>query len=214
MIYISAVNATGRHATCYLFFCNFHKSNFQTTKTKTIKHWSRHLLAFHSRRILTISIESNFLRGREGNQSQNFGKIFTLASFADYTFLRYFWVKRTKNYSCNGEFFEILVFILAIGVFLSGILRVCCFDTNHPVLLGWFVDIFYPSSVYFLQFLPFGYFLGGKWTKIFLVLVNALKFWYLFKWFGLFYLEFCAGVFFFYTIDPFVLFDSLTFFTL
>ena len=191
MIYISAVNAT-----CYLFFCNFHKTNFQTRKTKTIKHWSRHLLAFHSRRILTISIESNFLRGREGNQSQNFGKIFTLASFADYTFLRYFWVKRTKNYSCNGEFFEILVFILVIGVFLSGILRVCCFDTNHPVLLGWFVDIFYPSSVYFLQFLPFGYFLGGKWTKIFLVLVNALKFWYLFKWFGLFYLEFCAGVFF------------------
>ena len=113
-----------------------------------------------------------------------------------------FWVKRTKNYSCNGEFFEILVFILVIGVFLSGILRVCCFDTNHPGFFGWFVDIFYPSSVYFLQYLPFGYFLGGKWTNIFLVLINALKFWYLFKWFGLFYLEFCVGVFFF-TIDPF-----------
>ena len=69
-----------------------------------------------------------------------------------------FWVKRTKNYSCNGEFFEILVFILVIGVFLSGILRVCCFDTNHPGFFGWFVDIFYPSSVYFLQYLPFGYF--------------------------------------------------------
>ena len=121
---------------------------------------------------------------------------------AIFIFLRYFLGERTKNYSCNGEFFEILVFILVIGVFLSGILRVCCFDTNHPGFFGWFVDIFYPSSVYFLQYLPFGYFLGGKWTKIFLVLVNALKFWYLFKWFGLFYLEFWVGVFF-DTIDAF-----------
>ena len=82
-----------------------------------------------------------------------------------------------------------------IGVFLSGILRVCCFFTNHPFSFGWFVDIFYPSSVYFLQFLPFWHFLGWKWTKSFLVMVNALKFWYLFKWFGLFYLEFWVGVF-------------------
>ena len=107
-----------------------------------------------------------------------------------------FWVKRTKNYSCNGEFFEIFIFILVIGVFLSGVLRVCCFDTNHLFSFGWFVDIFYPSSVYFLQFLPVWDFLGWKWTKIFLVMVNALKFWYLFKWFGLFYLEFCVGGFF------------------
>ena len=31
-------------------------------------------------------------------------------------------MKRTKNYSGNGEFFKILRFILVIGVFLSGIL--------------------------------------------------------------------------------------------
>ena len=51
-------------------------------------------------------------------------------------------------------------------------------------------------SVYFLQFFPFGDFLRWKWTKLFLVMVNALKFWYLFKLFGLFYLKFCVGVFF------------------
>ena len=100
------------------------------------------------------------------------------------------------------NFFEILIFILVIGVFLSGILRVCCFDTNHPLSFGWFVDIFYSSSVYFLQFLPFLDFLGWKWTKKIFVMVNAIKFWYLYKWFGLFYLEFCVGVFF-YTIDRF-----------
>ena len=138
---------------------------------------------------------------------------FKVKSVQFLSFWDIFWVKRTKNYSCNGEFFEILVFILAIGVFLSGILRVCCFDTNHPGFFGWFVDIFYPSSVYFLQYLPFGYFLGGKWTKIFLVLVNALKFWYLSKWFGLFYLQFCVGAFFL-QLTLFLLFDSLTFFTL
>ena len=44
-----------------------------------------------------------------------------------------FWVKGTKNYSCNGEFFELLVFILVIGVFLSGILRVCCFCHKSPI---------------------------------------------------------------------------------
>ena len=108
-----------------------------------------------------------------------------------------FWgVKRTKNYSCNGEFFEILIFISVIGVFLSGILGVCCFETNHLFSFGWFVDIFYPPSVYFLLYLPFWDFLGWKWTKIFLLTVNALKFWYLFKWFGLFYLEFCVSVLF------------------
>ena len=111
------------------------------------------------------------------------------------------------------NFFEILTFILVIGVFLSGILRVCCFDTNHPFSFGWFVDIFYPSSVYFLQFLPFLDFLGWKWTTNFFVMVNAIKFWYLYKWFWLFYLEFCVGVFFFTQLTLF-LFDSLTFFTL
>ena len=116
--------------------------------------------------------------------------------FAIFTFLRCFWVKRTKNYSCNGEFFDIFIFISVIGVFLSGILGVCCFDTNHPFSFGWFVDIFYPPSVYFLLYLPFWDFLGWKWTKIFLLTVNALKFWYLFKWFGLFYLEFCVSVLF------------------
>ena len=126
----------------------------------------------------------------------------------------------------KGEFFAFFILsgwilfnfqpsrvILVIGVFLSGILRVCCFVTNHPFSFGWFVDIFYPSSVYFLQFLSFWHFLGWKWTKIFLVMVNALKFWYLFKWFGLFYLEFWVGVFLTQLI-LFLLFDSLTFFTL
>ena len=37
-------------------------------------------------------------------------------------FVRFFSVKRTKNYSGNGEFYKILRFILVIGVFLSGIL--------------------------------------------------------------------------------------------
>ena len=32
--------------------------------------------------------------------------------FASFTFLRFFWGERTKNYSCNGEFFEILIFSL------------------------------------------------------------------------------------------------------
>ena len=41
-----------------------------------------------------------------------------------------------------------------------------------------------------------------KLEKNFSVMVNALKFLYLFKWFGLFYLEFCVGVFF-DTIDAF-----------
>ena len=30
--------------------------------------------------------------------------------FAIFFFLRFFWVKRTKNYSGNGEFFKILIF--------------------------------------------------------------------------------------------------------
>ena len=98
----------------------------------------------------------------------------------------FFWVKRTKNYFCNGEFFKILIFFLVIGVFLSGILRVCCFDTNHSFSVGWFVDIFYPSSVYFFTIFPFSDILGWKWTKLFLVMVIALKFWYLFKWLGYF----------------------------
>ena len=28
-----------------------------------------------------------------------------------------------------------------LGFFLSGILGVCCFDTNHPFSFGWFVEI-------------------------------------------------------------------------
>ena len=63
--------------------------------------------------------------------------------------------EKDKNFSFNAEFFENFNVILVNRVFLCGILRVCCFDTNYPLSFGWFSDIFYPSRVYFLQFLPF-----------------------------------------------------------
>ena len=66
-----------------------------------------------------------------------------------------FWAEKDKNFSFNAEFFENFNFILVNRVFLCGILRVCCFDTNYPLSFGWFSDIFYPSRVYFLQVLPF-----------------------------------------------------------
>ena len=56
--------------------------------------------------------------------------------FSIFTFLTFFGVKRAKNYSFNGEFFDFFIFILVIGVFLSGIVRVCCFDTNYPFSFG------------------------------------------------------------------------------
>ena len=129
-----------------------------------------------------------------------------------FTFLRYFLGEKDKITLIMVNCFKFF-FYLSDWVFLSGILRVCCLVTNHPFSFGWFVDIFYPSSVYFLQFLLFWDFLGWKWTKSFLVMVNPLKFWYLLKWFGLFYLEFLVGVFL-TQLTLFLLFDSLTFFTL
>ena len=66
------------------------------------------------------------------------------------------------------NFFDTMTFILVIGVFLSGILRVYCFDTNHPFSFGWFVDIFYPSSVYFYNFYLFWIFWDENGQKFFL----------------------------------------------
>ena len=70
----------------------------------------------------------------------------------------FFWWKGQKNYSFNGEFFEILVFILVIGVFLSGILGVCCFYTNHPFfgVLCWHFLSF--KRVFFTIFTFWGFF--------------------------------------------------------
>ena len=68
-------------------------------------------------------------------------------------------------------------------------------------LLGDLLTFFTLQACIFYNFI-FYWFFGMKLEKNFSVMVNALKFLYLFKWFGLFYLEFWVGVFF-DTIDAF-----------
>ena len=88
-----------------------------------------------------------------------------------------------------------------IGVFLSGILCVL-FWHKSPVFFWVICWHFLPFKRVFFTILFFIDFFGMKLEKNFSVMVNALKFLYLFKWFGLFYLEFWVSVFF-DTIDAF-----------
>ena len=118
--------------------------------------------------------------------------------FAIFTFLRYFLGEKDKNYSCNGEFFKILIFILVIGVFLSGILRVCCFDFKRP---------------FFFIFTFLGFF-GMKMDKNFSCNGECFKILIFFQVILGYFIWNSAWVFFLDTIDLFLLFDSLTFFTL
>ena len=71
-------------------------------------------------------------------------------------FLDFFWAKRTKNYSCNGEFFQIFIFFLVIGVFLSRIMRVCVFTQITQVLGGDLLTFFTLQACIFYNFYLFG----------------------------------------------------------
>ena len=105
----------------------------------------------------------------------------------------FFGVKRTKNYCCICEFFEIFYFCFSYWGFSIWNSGWVLFWHKSPVFFWVICWHFLPFKRVFFTIFTF---LGWKWTKIFLVMVNALKFWYLFKRFGLFYLEFCVGVFF------------------
>ena len=107
-------------------------------------------------------------------------------------FLDFFWAKRTKNYSCNGEFFQIFFFFSDWGFSISNYACVL-FWHKSPRFWGVICWHFLPFKRVFFTIFTF---LGWKWTKKIFVMVNALKFWYLFKWFELFYLEFFVGVIF------------------
>ena len=99
-----------------------------------------------------------------------FFAIFTLQGWILFNFYPleiFLWVKRTKNYSFSCEFFEIFIFILVIGVFLSGILCVL-FWHKSPVFFWVICWHFLPFKRVFFTILFFIDFLGWNWRKIFL----------------------------------------------
>ena len=114
----------------------------------------------------------------------------------------FFWWKGQKNYSCNGEFFEILVFILVVGVFLSGILGVCCFYTNHPFfgVLCWH---FLSFKRVFLTIFTFWGFFAMKMDKTFSFNGECFKILIFVSVIWVILSGILRGCFFFYTIDPF-----------
>ena len=63
-------------------------------------------------------------------------------------------------------------------------------------LLGDFLTFFTFQACIFYNFYFFGFFSEENGHKFVFEMVNTLKFGYFSKWFGLFYLEFCVGCFF------------------
>ena len=82
-------------------------------------------------------------------------------------------------------------------------------ENIHPSFLRWL----YPYGWILCNFYFLEIFFGWKGQKITLLMVNSLKFWFLFWWLGFFYLEFCVSVVL-TLIARFLLGDLLTFFTL
>ena len=124
--------------------------NFQPLRVNSFHFYpsrvnSLHFLLFEGEFFVFLTLKGEFFA------------IFTLQGWILFNFYLleiFLWVKRTKNYSFSCEFFEILIFILVIGVFLSGILCVL-FWHKSPVFFWVICWHFLPFKRVFFTILFF-----------------------------------------------------------